>query len=204
MTQDLPDPTLGPPSGGAQGVTADLKVRAARATDAPAVGEVQAQVFRATYADVLPSAVVASFDGHRFASAWRQSLRTPPDGDHRLYVACVDDRVVGFTAVGPATDPDAGERDAELLVGGVAPEHRGHGHGARLLNAAVTGLRDAGWGGVLVWVPDGDPGEALRDFLTKAGLMADGAVRERVVDEDDRVLGETRFAADLVPAGDTA
>lgn len=195
MSQDLPDPTLGPPAG----TTAELRVRAARLTDAPAVGEVQAQVFRATYDGHLPAEIVAAFDGQRFAQAWRQSLKSPPDGDHRLYVACVQDMVVGFAAVGPATDPDAGERDGELLVGGVAPEHRGQGHGARLLNAAVGGLRDTGWTGVLTWVPLAGPGEAARGFLEKAGLLPDGAVRERVVDEDGRVLGEARLAADLVP-----
>ena len=66
------------------GPLADASVRRARPNDAPAVGMVQATVFREAYAGRLPDEVVALFEPDAFARAWRESLsraargRAPP------------------------------------------------------------------------------------------------------------------------------
>src|SRR5699024_11154183 len=67
---------------------ADASVRSATVNDAPAVGHVQALVWQEAYDGIVPPQVHAAFDPQAFATAWRDSLRTPPDGVHRLLVAC--------------------------------------------------------------------------------------------------------------------
>ena len=89
--------------------TADASVRAASTNDAPAVGQVQALVWQEAYDGVVPPQVHAAFDPQSFAAAWRDSLRTPPEGVHRLLVACAGEQVVGFVAIGPSQDPDTGQ-----------------------------------------------------------------------------------------------
>jgi GNAT superfamily N-acetyltransferase len=160
-------------------VTADASVRLARPTDAPAVGLVQAVVWREAYAAAVPPEVLETFQPQAFASAWRASLDRPPGPAYRLLVACAGDQVVGFAAVGPSGDADASPTDAELLVLGVHPEARRAGHGSRLLNAAVDTVRGSGFTTLRAWLPADDL--EARGFLGAAGLEPDGARRERVV-----------------------
>jgi ribosomal protein S18 acetylase RimI-like enzyme len=183
------------PGHGEPGPVADASVRLARETDAPAVGLVQAEVWRAAYAAVLPADVVATFQPQAFARAWRDSLSKPPEGVYRLLVACAGEQVVGFAAIGPSQDPDAGQVTGELLALGVHPQARRVGHGSRLLNAAVDTLRGAGAETLHAWLLASD--EGTRAFLTSAGLMPDGAWRDRVVSPEGDTAREVRVVASL-------
>ena len=178
------------------GPVADASVRVARVTDAPAVGLVQAVVWREAYAGLLPEEVVATFEPRAFAGAWRESLTSPPSPDHVLLVACAGEQVVGFAAVGPSTDPD-GTAVAELLVIAVHPDARRQGHGSRLLNAVVDTARARGHDVLAAWVVEHD--DHTRFFLTAAGLEPDGAHRERVVSEGGATAMEFRLSAGVAP-----
>ena len=180
---------------GATGPMADASARIARASDAPAVGLVQAAVWRAAYGHVLPPEVVDQFDGPSFARVWRDSLNAPPSSRHVLLVGCAGDQVVGFAAVGPSADGDATETSGEVLALGVHPDARRNGHGSRLLNAAVDTLRGKGFDSLSTWILAKD--EATRAFLTAAGLSPDSAYRDRVIDADGTVAREVRLTADL-------
>jgi len=179
----------------ATGPVADASARIAHPSDAPAVGLVQAAVWRAAYADVLPHDVVGQFDGPSFARVWRDSLNTPPSPRHVLLVGCAGEQVVGFAAVGPSADADAIETSGEVLAFGVHPDARRSGHGSRLLNAAVDTLRGKGFETVSTWILVTD--EVTRAFLTAAGLSPDSAFRDRVVDADGTVAREVRLTANL-------
>lgn len=179
----------------ATGPAADASARVARASDAPAVGLVQAAVWRAAYGHVLSREVVDQFDGPSFARVWRDSLSTPPSPRHVLLVGCAGEQVVGFAAVGPSVDADASETSGEVLALGVHPDARRSGHGSRLLNAAVDTLRGKGFGSLSTWILATD--EPTRAFLTAAGLSPDGAFRDRVIDVDRMVAREVRLTADL-------
>ena len=179
----------------ATGQVADASARIARPSDAPAVGLVQAAVWRAAYATVLPHDVVEQFDGPSFARVWRDSLGTPPSPRHVLLVGCAGEQVVGFAAVGPSADADATETSGEVLALGVHPDARRSGHGSRLLNAAVDTLRGKGFDTISTWILAND--EATRAFLTAAGLSPDSAFRDRVIDVDGTVAREVRLSANL-------
>jgi len=179
----------------ATGPLADASARIARPSDAPAVGLVQAAVWRAAYTDVLPQEVVDQFDGPSFARVWRDSLSTPPSPRHVLLVGCAGEQVVGFAAVGPSADADATESSGEVLALGVHPDARRGGHGSRLLNAAVDTLRGKGFNTVSTWILVTD--EATRAFLTAAGLSPDSAFRDRVIDVEGTIAREVRLTADV-------
>ena len=182
------------------GPVADASVRIARVSDAPAVGLVQAVVWRQTYAALVPSEVLEQFEPRPFASAWRESLANAPSADHVLLVACAGEQVVGFAAIGPSSDPD-GSGAAELLVLAVHPDARRQGHGSRLLNAVVDTARGRGREVLTAWVlADADE---TRRFLGAAGLEADGAHRERVVSGSGDTAREVRLAASVTPGGTT-
>lgn len=175
------------------GPAADASVRRARPNDAPAVGTVQATVFREAYAGRLPDDVLALFVPEAFAKGWRESLASPPEGVHRLLVACAGEQVVGAVAVGPAQDPDAEPAWAEVTLLAVHPAARRQGHGSRLLNAAVDVVREAGAEAVTAWLPA--DAEDTRAFLVASGFGPDGAHRERVVSPDGDTMREVRVLA---------
>jgi len=179
----------------ATGPVADASARIARPSDAPAVGRVQAAVWRGSYAHLLPQEVVDRFDAASFARVWRDSLSNPPSPCHVLLVSCAGEQVVGFAAVGPSADADAGETSGEVLALGVHPDARRSGHGSRLLNAAVDTLRGKGFHSMSAWLLVDD--EDTRAFVTAAGLSPDGAFRDRVIDVDGTVVREVRLTADL-------
>lgn len=183
-----------------QGVVADASVRSARPNDAPAVGIVQAMVFREAYAGKIPDDVLAEFRPEGFSAAWRDSLLAPPAGIHRLLVACAGAQVVGLAAIGPSQDPDADAAWGELTVLGVHPHARRAGHGSRLLNAVVDVLRGAGADAVAAWVTFDD--EATRAFLVASGFAPDGAFRDRVVSPDGDTLREVRLVVSLLEPGE--
>jgi ribosomal protein S18 acetylase RimI-like enzyme len=180
---------------GATGPLADASVRLARESDAPAVGLVQAAVWREAYAGVLPDEALQAFEPAAFARAWRSSLAAPPPGVHRLLAACAGEQVVGFAAIGPSQDPDASPLTGELSAIGVHPQARRSGHGSRLLNAAVDTLRGAGADTLHAWLLATD--EGTRAFLVRAGLSPDGAYRDRVVAPDGRTAREVRLVSGI-------
>lgn len=193
------------PHASGPGPLADASVRTARESDAPAVGHVQATVWREAYAGVVPDEVLETFEPAAFAKAWRTSLANPPQGVHRLLAACAGEQVVGFAAIGPSQDPDASPVTGELTAIGVHPQARRAGHGSRLLNAAVDTLRGAGAEVLHTWLLATD--EPTRAFFTRAGLSPDGAFRDRVVSPDGRTAREVRLVATLDDAdqsGDSA
>lgn len=175
---------------------ADVSVRTAGPNDAPAVGRIQAAVWRDAYAAWVPPEVSATFEPDAFARPWRESLTNPPPGIHRLLVALDRSQVVGFAVIGPAQDPDAGPDVAEISALGVHPDNRRHGHGSRLLNAAIDLLTEAGAASVNVWVRSGD--DPTLAFLRGSGFAPDGAHRARVVSPAGDTLGEVRLGASLV------
>jgi GNAT superfamily N-acetyltransferase len=179
----------------APGPLADASVRLARESDAPAVGLVQAAVWRDAYAGVLPAQVLDTFEPTAFANAWRRSLAAPPAGVYRLLAACAGDQVVGFASIGPSQDRDASPETGELAAIGVHPQARRAGHGSRLLNATVDTLRGAGAETLHTWVLADD--EATRAFLVQAGLVPDGAFRDRVVSPEGQTAREVRLVAHL-------
>jgi ribosomal protein S18 acetylase RimI-like enzyme len=180
---------------GAPGPLADASVRQARPNDASAVGSVQAAIWVSAYGTILPPDLVDEIDPASFARVWRDSLKQPPSPRHVLLVACAGEQVVGFAALGPSADPDAGESSGEVLELGVHPEARRSGHGSRLLNAAVDTLRERGFSSMAVWLLARD--EDTRAFLTTAGLSPDSAFRDRVIDADGPTVREVRLTADL-------
>jgi GNAT superfamily N-acetyltransferase len=160
--------------------TADVSVRVAWGDDAVAVAALQVKAWPATYAGLLPAATL-SLDPETTAQAWAAALRSPGDARNRVLVALERNRVVGYSVVSPALDPDCDPLvDAELQDLVVDPEERRLGHGSRLLQAAVDTMRADRFTRAVTWALAG--AEELRRFLTDAGWAADTAYRELDLD----------------------
>ena len=103
--------------------------------------------------------------------------------------------MVGFSATAPAADRDSDELDGELLTVLVDPDHVRHGHGSRLLAAAVDRLRGDHFQRAQAWLLDGDA--AIRSLLVASGWAADGARRTLDAGSDASAVAQDRFHTDL-------
>jgi GNAT superfamily N-acetyltransferase len=154
--------------------SADVSVRVAWADDADAIAGIQARVWAAQYAGLVPAA--GELRQADFAQLWRDALARPADARHRALVALERNRVVGFAITTPASDPDCDPvTEGELMELTVETHERGKGHGSRLLQAAVDTMVADRFTSAVTWLLADD--DAHRRFLTDAGWAPDTAHR---------------------------
>jgi ribosomal protein S18 acetylase RimI-like enzyme len=123
-------------------------VRPADLDDAASIARVHVATWRSAYRDLLAADFLASLDQRQYEERWRRTLG---DASTRVYVAENAEGVVGFASGGPER---AGEDGAsgELYAIYVLREAQGGGHGRRLVQAVVGGLRELGLTDMIVWV----------------------------------------------------
>lgn len=179
------------------GPSADVSVRVAWADDAEAVAAVQVRAWRSEYADLLPADLLDTLDPTALAATWREALSRPKDARNRVLVALERNAVRGFAVTSPSDDPDADPvADGEVAELTVDPDHTRHGHGSRLLQAAVDTLRADRFRRAVLWLNSTD--DARRAFLTGAGWAADGAHRELDLHGDGAVrVKQARLHTDV-------
>lgn len=162
-------------------------VRPAAPRDAQPIARIRIDAWRATYAGVVPAAILDGMDLDRNETFFAGIIDGP--GTHEIVV--VEDppgTVAGYAMVGPARDEDAaglGELDAIYL----APDRRGQGLGAPLLATALEALRGRGFQTVVLWVLTSN--EAARRFYERQGFTLDGARRD--LDFNGTPIEEIRY-----------
>jgi L-amino acid N-acyltransferase YncA len=166
---------------------ADVAVRAARAGDVPEIARIQVDTWRTAYKRFLPPSVLDALDPGAAAEAWTAALEAPPP--YRVLVATEGPTTVGFAAVGPSAEEDAGAGEAAVSALLVEPRWGRRGHGSRLLAAAVDHLRQDGLGTLVAWVPEGDRASAA--FYESAGWERDGLIR--TLEADGGTVREARW-----------
>ncbi len=155
-------------------MTADRRVRRARADDAQAIGAVHVDVWRWAYRGQMPDAFLDGLRPDRRAAQWRRWLT---DGELDAWVAEVDGAVVGFAGSGDARDDDLPAGTVELLMINVAQEHAGTGVGGALLAAIDEHWRALGATEAVLWVLPGNA-RAMATY-THLGWSLDGSSRVR-------------------------
>ncbi|UFU04184.1 GNAT family N-acetyltransferase [Ruania suaedae] len=173
---------------GSADLHADVSVRPSVASDAPALGRIQAQAWRSAHAGTLPVTALNDLDEDDLARAWRSAITSPPSAKHRMLTACDGPTVVGFAALAPAPGT---EETGEVVALEVDPEHVRAGHGSRLLAACTDILRKTGASHVRAWTIEGD--QVRADFLTTAGLEPIGV--RRVLDVAGSQVREEAWSA---------
>jgi GNAT superfamily N-acetyltransferase len=143
--------------------------------DAGAIAEVQLETWRGQYARILPAVALEGIDLADAESRWREAVQAPPSRDHQVFVALEAGRLVGFAAVGPATDTDAGDTVGELFELLVGAGSQRLGHGSRLLTATIDHLENRYYRRAVTWRFTAD--EPARTFFTSAGWGDDGSRR---------------------------
>ncbi len=139
-------------------------IRQARLGDARAIGRIEVETWRTTYAGMLPDRVLLGMSEQRQAGSWASFLRHRP-GD--VYVAEAEGaggRLLGFGNCGPQRDP-AFAFAGEVYTLYVLPDAQGGGLGRQLLLALFARLLDGGHRSALVWVVRANPARFFYERL---------------------------------------
>ena len=136
---------------GADGQAAHrLDLRDAVASDAAALAALNAASWRAAYAHILPTTLLAALD----VAAWEERLRgriAEAAASRFTLVAWAGRRRLGLVSGGPLrNEPSAAGGEVYAIY--VDPEHCGRGVGSALLAAAEARLARGGFSRAALWV----------------------------------------------------
>ena len=176
-----------------------VTVREAVADDAAALARVHVAAWQAAYRGLVADEALDQLSVADRERSWADALSAGPQPGSARLVATIDDEVVGFIVVGPASDdPSVGEVHAL----NVAPEVWGQEIGQALLAEGVDRLIHAGFTEAVLWVHPGNT--RARRFYEHAGWVDDHARREEQVfgitfeeERYRRTLPDTDAAPDL-------
>ena len=160
--------------------------------------EAHARSWSATYAGLLPAAVIDDVVKARPAriDRWRRQLAEPQQR-RGCFVGELDGRVIGSVFWGPAEAPDATPETAEVYAIYLDPDAIGRGIGRALLDAAVGDMVGAGFAAAILWVLDTN--DRARRFYERAGWRPDGVTKTE--ERKGGTLNETRYRRVLGAAG---
>jgi GNAT superfamily N-acetyltransferase len=143
-----------------------ISIRRARPADAAAIGEIHAQVWRSTYAGILPEGYLASLSATRLAGFYQRAILDRREG-HAVFVAVAGGAeapssgpvagsgVVGFASGGRARRQGIAEGEIETLY--LLEDWRERGAGRRLMRAMGAHLRVMGCRSAMLWVLRNNP-----------------------------------------------
>ena len=138
----------------------------------------------------MPDEHLDALDESARAEGWRQSLES---GSGWVFVAVLDDEVVGFAALMPSRDPDASPRCGEVTAIYALPHVWGDGVGWALMDRVLQILSAEGFDEVTLWVLAGNE-RAIR-FYERSDFAHDGA--EKTDDSRGFALHELRYRRPL-------
>ncbi|MFB4348648.1 GNAT family N-acetyltransferase [Microbacterium sp. CR_7] len=184
-----------------------LMIRDATVADARGVAVVHVDSWRAAYVGLIDQAVLDRQSVEARTAMWstwieRSLAGQSTDGygpvPHRLVVAEIDDRIVGWASFGAGRDDDLTDR-GEIAGLYAHPDVWSQGVGRALIGHAEDALRTSGWSAAYLWVLKGN--ERAIGFYRAHGWTADGG--EKIGDGGSvQGLHELRLITDLAdPAG---
>jgi GNAT superfamily N-acetyltransferase len=136
-------------------------IRQARLGDVRAIGRIEVETWRATYAGMLSDRMLLGMSEERQTASWAGFLRHRP-GD--VFVAQLPTGIVGFGNCGPQRDGSFGYA-GEVYTLYVTPDSQGLGFGRQLLLALSARLLHCGHRSALVWVLRANPSRFFYERL---------------------------------------
>ena len=169
-------------------------IRAATGDDAPGIVAAHISSWQWAYRGQMPDDFLDRLGdtGPRREAALRERLGKPL-GEHRIWVAELGGRVVGFAETGPARDANLPPHTAELFTIYLTQDAAGKGIGRSLMARVVDELREQGFRHAILWVLESNA--RARRFYEAAGWHPDGATKTET--RWDLELKEVRYARAL-------
>jgi len=148
-------------------------LRLANPSDAQGLAEMHVATWQVAYRGLLPDDFLDGLSVAARAERWQQILTDSP---RQIWVACEDDRIVGFISLGISRDGDALPLvTGEIYAMYVHPDEWRRGIGSALMAQALHALKLLGYAEATLWVLRGN--QRARDFYEASGFVPDGAAK---------------------------
>lgn len=167
------------------------EVRQATLDDAPAIGQVRAETWRAAYRGIVPDKFLDAIDSVRWGERQRDMMLDAPEGYINM-VAETEGKVVGWAAGGFNREGDTRCR-GELYALYILPEWQRRGIGFKLTLAVAQHLQFLDINSMIVWALEANL-PARRFYEALGGIPG----RERLAVVGGVRLSEVSFGWDDV------
>lgn len=147
-----------------------FEIRSAKPEDTPQIGYVHCTCWLETYTGQINSEYLASLSPENSTEKFRQA------DFKNVLVLTADDKIVGFSVMGPTRDEDLPASYADIHAIYILRQYQKLGQGKKLLTAAIDRLRQEGFDGISVWVLSTNT--AAIAFYEKNGFLHDGTEQE--------------------------
>jgi ribosomal protein S18 acetylase RimI-like enzyme len=142
-----------------------VTLRKPRENDAYRIAQVEIEVWRDTYPDLLPAEyLVDRLDIARMAALWGRRLQGQEFRNHCRVAVEATDGIVGFATFGAACARDVSS-DGEIYELYVLTDYQNRGLGRRLCTDAAEVLDRQGAGSLVVEVIEGNPARFFYEAL---------------------------------------
>ncbi|XVJ46771.1 N-acetyltransferase family protein [Pseudomonas sp. UBT] len=165
-------------------------IRQALPSDAKAIAQVHISSWQQAYRDLMPTEYLNALDATlaQRESSWIRSIES---AESNVWVAELNQQVVGWISVGASRDEDAAEGNAgEVMAIYVLASHWQTGVGLALWKAGLQCLIEQGYQRLTLWVLTGNE-RAIR-FYRRAGCVEETG-SERNLQRGGAALVEVRY-----------
>ena len=170
----------------------DFKIRAATIKDAGALARVHVDVWRTTYAGVMPDELLKSLRYEDREQRWKENLAKTTNG---YFVAKTVDGIIGFACGGAIRKPLNGF-DCELFAIYVLSDQQGRGIGCSVAIELIRWLVENKFKAMMLWVLEENPSRKFYEAI--GGKLLPEAKTEEF---GGKVLTEVSYGwADLTAA----
>jgi len=164
-------------------MTQAMVIRNAGPGDVECIAAIHVSSWQSAYRGLLPDSYLDSLTAEQRLPMWKQILGSPIPSVS-VWVATIEDEIVGFCSIGPPESSGADATDPLVLhTIYLQPGHERRGIGGALLRHAEQGMQHLGAGSAILWVLSGN-GRATR-FYEASGWKPDG------VEKLDQIFGQT-------------
>jgi ribosomal protein S18 acetylase RimI-like enzyme len=141
-----------------------VRLRPARAADAPAIAEVYVDAWRSAYPGLIPNGVLVRMSKAAQAREWTRALGRRDRDESVIVAELAQHAIIGFGSCGEARQtslPQAGE----IFTLYMTPEYQNRGVGRALVLRLFDELSNRGLHSVVVWVLAKNPARFFYEAL---------------------------------------
>ncbi|HUW88408.1 MAG TPA: GNAT family N-acetyltransferase [Candidatus Paceibacterota bacterium] len=132
----------------------DLRIRAARVSDAEGIAKVHVYTWQNAYLGLIPDSFLQGLSVEQRTATWIKNIENPLPKSQTL-VAEVSGEIVGFIGVGADREEDL-PNQGEVYALYVLSNIQGRGIGTALMREGLTALKTEGLTCAVLWVLEGN------------------------------------------------
>lgn len=157
-------------------------IRNADPDDAERIASIHVASWQATYRGSMPDSDLDALTVEQRLPMWERILASA-SALIRVWVAIIDDEIVGFCSIGPSHSFEDNGDTLELYTIYLRPDRERQGTGSALMEHAEREMVRMGAGQAILWVLEGN--HRARHFYEASGWRLDG------VEKLDQIFGQT-------------